>query len=42
MLGYTITTTSVPTRIYRNMGRRPAETFEIGKKVRKEIKKGAA
>ncbi len=31
-----------PHRGYRNMGRRPIETFVIGKKVREEIKKGAA
>jgi transposase InsO family protein len=31
-----------PHRGYRNMGRRPAETFEIGKKVREDMKKGVA
>jgi transposase InsO family protein len=31
-----------PHRGYRNMGRRPMETFEMGKKVREETKKGVA
>lgn len=31
-----------PHRGYRNMGRRPAETMELGKKRREELMKGAA
>ena len=31
-----------PHRGYRNMGRRPIETVELGKKLRKEIKETAA
>jgi hypothetical protein len=31
-----------PHRGYRNMGRRPIETLELGKKLRKELRKKAA
>ena len=31
-----------PHRGYRNMGRRPIETLELGKKLRKELRKKVA